>query len=249
MSKFLTTELIIQKIANKHGNEYDYSEVEYVNYKTEVIVKCKKHGRFLKTPKSILDNNTSSICRKCWQESLRVPKEVILKRLNEIHKGNLQFDMSNYVDRYSKIPVTCKEHGKSIASAESLLRGGGCYQCGLTLNKVGWEHTRWEAGGNKSRFFEGFKVYLIKCFNNDEIFYKIGKTYTNVSNRFNKKFPYNWELISEREGSAIHMSNLEKELHKECKEFKYSPQIPFKGQFECFKFIPEIQQIFNTLSK
>ena len=40
--------------------------------------------------------------------------------------------------------------------------------------------------GLKSKKFEDFKVYIIKCWNEEEEFYKIGKTYRKISRRFLK---------------------------------------------------------------
>lgn len=43
----------IKKAKLKHGDNYDYSKVEYINATTKVIIICKEHGEFLQTPMDI----------------------------------------------------------------------------------------------------------------------------------------------------------------------------------------------------
>lgn len=45
-----TTEDFIERARDMHGNEYDYSLVDYVNQTTKVKIICKKHGVFEQTP-------------------------------------------------------------------------------------------------------------------------------------------------------------------------------------------------------
>lgn len=42
---------------------YDYSDVEYVNNGTKVIIKCKKHDKFLCTPKNHLKGRGCPLCK------------------------------------------------------------------------------------------------------------------------------------------------------------------------------------------
>ena len=46
----LSKEEFIKKAREVHGDRYDYSKVEYVNYKTKVEIICPKHGSFWQTP-------------------------------------------------------------------------------------------------------------------------------------------------------------------------------------------------------
>ena len=47
-----TTEEFIIKATNIHGDKYDYSQVEYINNRTNVIIICKIHGEFEQPPTS-----------------------------------------------------------------------------------------------------------------------------------------------------------------------------------------------------
>jgi hypothetical protein len=44
------TELFIEKSKLVHGDIYDYSKVDYKNANTKIIIICKEHGEFYKTP-------------------------------------------------------------------------------------------------------------------------------------------------------------------------------------------------------
>ena len=46
----LTKDEFIRKARKIHGDRYDYSKVNYVNYKTKVEIICSKHGSFWQTP-------------------------------------------------------------------------------------------------------------------------------------------------------------------------------------------------------
>jgi hypothetical protein len=49
--------------ANKiHGDVYDYTNVDYINAQTKVIILCKHHGEFLQTPNKHLSGRG---CHKC----------------------------------------------------------------------------------------------------------------------------------------------------------------------------------------
>lgn len=46
MPRKLTQEEVIQRAKAKHGDKYDYSNTIYINRRTKMEIKCKKHGLF-----------------------------------------------------------------------------------------------------------------------------------------------------------------------------------------------------------
>jgi len=58
----LTKEEFINKARKIHGDKYDYSKVDYVNYQTKVCIICSKHGEFWQQPSNHLQGNG---CPKC----------------------------------------------------------------------------------------------------------------------------------------------------------------------------------------
>jgi hypothetical protein len=52
----------VNKAKSIHGNGYQYDISNYVNNKTQIVIYCPKHGKFLQTPNDHLDG---SGCPKC----------------------------------------------------------------------------------------------------------------------------------------------------------------------------------------
>ena len=67
-------ERFIDKAQKIHGDRYDYSQVEYVNNKTDVIVICPEHGPFPVAPQDHLQGMNG--CPKC--QTLKGEKRIIL---------------------------------------------------------------------------------------------------------------------------------------------------------------------------
>ena len=57
-----TTDSFIARAKAVHGDNYDYSKVDYVNYDTYVTITCKKHGDFQQSPDSHLQGKG---CKRC----------------------------------------------------------------------------------------------------------------------------------------------------------------------------------------
>ena len=57
-----TNEEFIQEVKAIHGDLYDYSKLQYIDCKTNVIIICKNHGEFIKSPSGHLQGGG---CQKC----------------------------------------------------------------------------------------------------------------------------------------------------------------------------------------
>jgi hypothetical protein len=58
-----TTAQFIAEASIIHGDQYDYSKVEYINNHTKVCITCKKHGDFWQTPNMHLRKRGCPICK------------------------------------------------------------------------------------------------------------------------------------------------------------------------------------------
>jgi hypothetical protein len=146
-----------------------------------------------------------------------------------IHGDKYNYDEVIYIDSTKKIIITCPIHGDFLQTPNSHLRGSGCLKCSLP----GYSKTDWIHFCNTRKNIEP-KVYIIKCFNDNEEFIKIGMTTKSVFKRFRSNFPYEYEVIKEIKGSPEFIYDLEHSLHSKFKDFKYIPLIPFNGYTECF---------------
>lgn len=128
--------------------------------------------------------------------------------------------------------VTCPVHGDfKININSTTMHGCGCRKCAHEL--AGYGRSQFINICNK-RNVNG-KLYLAKCYSEDELFYKIGVTYLNTKKRL-RKVKYNIEELLLIGGDSQIIFDLEKLLHKKYKEFKYIPRDKFGGYTECFKF-------------
>ena len=66
----LTTAEFISKAKQIHGDRYDYSLVNYINYKTPVKIICKKHGEFLQIPNKHIAGHNCPHCRESYGEEI-----------------------------------------------------------------------------------------------------------------------------------------------------------------------------------
>ena len=79
----LTTKEFIERAKEVHGDKYDYSKVEYKNYKTKICIICPKHGEFWQLPGNHLNGWGCSICSESHLE-----KEM----RNYLLKNNIKFE-------------------------------------------------------------------------------------------------------------------------------------------------------------
>jgi len=128
----------------------------------------------------------------------------------------------------------CKTHGLFSQSYANHNVGKGCPTCAKEFNP------RFKSGFIKSYNNKNYaSLYLIRCFNETESFYKIGITTKPLSRRFagSKALPYSYEEIYVHTGTAEEVWDLEILLHRKYKNFKYIPMLHFGGMFECFSEI------------
>ena len=233
-------EQVINDFMEVHGEDrYDYSLMKYVNNRTKIKIKCNECSNVFKMQPDA--HKSGQKCPKCAKKlqgkwGIR-SKEELLNAFNKVHKNKFIYDLSNYIDSSSKIDVICPIHGNFKTTSAMHMTGRDCYLCSREL--TGWSKSRWLKAGSKSRNFDLFKVYFIRCWNENESFYKIGRTFQKISKRFHCKtdMPYNYELlkiIESNNGEKIY--NLEYELHRlhNKNNLKYMPEIYFPGMFECY---------------
>src|SRR5574344_1874430 len=63
-SKAFTKQEFIKRAEKKYGKKYDYTYVNYINNKTNIVVICKEHGIFEINPENFLRGAECPECRK-----------------------------------------------------------------------------------------------------------------------------------------------------------------------------------------
>ena len=236
----LPLEEFIKKSNIIHFNKYCYDKFTYSKGNQKSIIICKIHGEYSQTGESHMQGKG---CFKCAIDAKTRSIETFLKEAKNIHGNKYSYPNLNYKSNRDKILIhcnTCEIDFKQKIHVHITLKCG-CKQCWIDkLRKESstFKYSIWEKKGENSKNFDSFKVYIIKCWNNTETFYKVGKTFNKICNRFRKKdMPYNYEILKIIEGNAKETSKLEHKIQRENKEFKYFPKIKFKGQYECFSKI------------
>ena len=121
-------EQFLQDAKSVHGNKYDYSKVEFVNYQTKVIIICPVHGEFTQSPTLHLQG---SGCPQCGNEkvSLRMTTKRFIQKAKQIHGDRYDYSKVEYVDSKTEVCIVCREHGEFWQKPKNHLSGYGCPIC------------------------------------------------------------------------------------------------------------------------
>jgi len=129
-NRVLTKENFILKAREVHGDKYDYSKVEFVDYHTPVCIICPKHGETWQTPRFHI---RSAGCRECGVENAinghSLTTEEFIKKAREVHGDKYDYSKVEYTKGKYKVCIICPEHGEFWQGAGSHLRGAGCPKC------------------------------------------------------------------------------------------------------------------------
>jgi very-short-patch-repair endonuclease len=139
MSKKLTQKEVLERFKKVHGDEYDYSLVEYVNNRTDVIILCHIHGEFLQKPENHFIGKGCPDCGIIKQtNSTRKTKEKFIEEAKLVHGDKNDYSLVEYVNTDTKISIICKKdrHGIFQQAPSRHLQGSGCPKCGLMKGKA-----------------------------------------------------------------------------------------------------------------
>lgn len=84
---------LVARYRARHGNKYDYSQVEYVNGKTKITIVCPVHGQFSQLP----SNHLVKGCQRCRESRLEIEFAKTLSRMKiNYRRGVAIHDYSSY---------------------------------------------------------------------------------------------------------------------------------------------------------
>lgn len=126
------TESFIEKARAVHGDRYDYSQVDYENRNTDVIIICPDHGPF---PQSPSNHFAGKHCHKCGRvaaaDARRKTTEQFISKAHAIHGDRYDYSLVEYVGNAAKVTIICSEHGTFEQTPSEHLVGSGCNKCGI----------------------------------------------------------------------------------------------------------------------
>ena len=225
---------IISLAKEIHKDEnYDYSlNTKDIKAKEKLIIICPVHGKFNQSYDHHLRGAKCPQCSQINGNNLkRKNTETFIKEANIKHNFIYTYLKTDYIHNKQKVIITCPVHGDFEQMPYNHLIGKGCNQCRKESNLF-LKESFIRFAKDKDCIF-----YILKCYNENEEFFKIGITSKSIKQRYNTKtsMPYNFIIIKELITSAEEVWDIEDNFKKKSKNLKYLPLISFNGsKTECF---------------
>lgn len=230
-------------------DKYDFSIFNYEHSRKKANVICKKHGVFSITPACLLSGRG---CKKCFESRRKQNRncsfkkinthndtnlskvQIFINRANLIHYQKYDYNLVNFRIVKEKVKIICPIHGIFEQTVDSHLQKRGCPKCNhiCAFRKIDWI----KRGSGKKLGI----LYIIRCWNEQEEFFKFGITYNTILKRYGctRDMPYNYEIVKEVKSPDLeYIWELEKRFKRFKKKQHYEPLISFGGSVtECFKY-------------
>ena len=236
--KKLTQEQFIVKCKEVHGDLYYLDNVVYKNSTTKILVTCKIHGEWETNPRNFIKGCG---CPKCKGKNLSLEEWV--ERFKVKHGDRYDYSKFIYIGVYDKSTIICSNHGEFQQNAHNHSNGQKCPICSREesyVNNTYYNKTLAE------RFKESWskipcKLYIVKMYDDNETFFKVGITNQDITRRFRAyDTPYNIEVLQQIQTNRYEAVIEEDRIIKINAENKYKPLNNFKGYTECFTKIKGI---------
>ena len=244
-TKSTDKEVFLEEAIKVYGYKDDYTNTEVISSKDEVEVRCTKHNFTFN--KNIQTYLAGYGCPKCSAENYRTlratPSEEYYRRVNEKHENKYTY-VGDFTTLSGVVTFFCEEHGEQRLNANSHLIGAGCKKCDTTPIKT---NKRTKEGYCKLANGRPTKLYFLECAKDGERFYKIGKTFKEISERYSKsKMYYDYEIKHIYTSSAEEIWDLEESFHLKYKEFRHHPKKWFAGYSESYRLSLPIEEIIKN---
>ena len=169
MPRKLTQKEVLERFKKVHEDKYDYSLVEYGNNRTDIIIICHKHGKFLQKPeKHILGRGCSECGIIRSKENNKFSQKEVLDRFKKVHGDEYDYSLVEYEGANNKIKIRCFLHGSFQQIPYEHWSGQGCPQCGILKRSNSRRKTT-------EQFIEGAKLVHENFYDYSESIYNGNK--------------------------------------------------------------------------
>lgn len=238
----LGIDTFIKRAGAKHNNKYDYSEVQYVNAVTPVVIVCPTHGAFSQTPDSHLRGHG---CSRCHFDNLRDTKEQFVKKARAIHGEVYSYDKFEYRGALFKSVILCPLHGEFLQKPNThLAKRAGCPHCDVESRKGSYSAEYFDRNP-EAKDKPGF-LYVVRLNANDKSFIKVGVA-IDVQQRIHHYYGMTGEILYTAPMSLYEAYTTEQHILFTLKPHKYYPSKKFDGYTECVKDKPEVLSTIQKL--
>ena len=241
MPKKVTLQEFIERANQAHNFKFDYSLVSFDSVHDKVKIICPKHSVF---EQKVNDHMRGVGCRFCFGF---LGTQSFIEKAVALYGDKYSYEKTEYTGITNKVKVICPIHGEFEQIARTHLRTGGCRECG---NKFKHGHKRNKYIESCKEKYSGLsRLYVIKCFDETEVFYKVGiTTKEHLKLRFSGvHMPYAWEEIFLHVDDCAYIWDIETQIHDLLSEHTYKPLKRFNGHTECFTHIPK--QVIKLLDE
>ncbi len=155
----------------RHQNKYNYSQVNYVDHKTKVIIICTQHGEFSQTPHAHLKGQGCPVCgRLKTRQAKKLTTAHFITRAQQKHGNKYSYLKSNYQGQDQLIEIICATHGSFFQRAADHWSGHGCNQCAMQQRYQQLSLTT-EQFINKCKIIHGdkYNYHLVNYLKQDEM--------------------------------------------------------------------------------
>ena len=133
----LTKEIYLSRAYNKHGNQYDYSKVDYQGMAKPITIGCPYHGFF----EQIAESHLKYGCKTCGNvkkgksrsatlvSKLDDRSEKFFKKVKDKHGETYDYSNTKFIDVRLPIDIFCRKHGNFTQIARVHASGSGCQKC------------------------------------------------------------------------------------------------------------------------
>jgi len=227
----------IKLAKEKHNNKYDYSTTIYVNSHSKVNIVCQEHGTFMMLPSNHIYGQG---CPKCGQMITgKYTTAQFIQKAKLCYNGKFDYSLVEYKNSTTPVIIKCPEHGKFKQRPDYHLTN--TISCPTCVNNIRSENG---IGGYSMALFEANSdlktkaalLYVVKIYDNNESFIKVGITIQSLSARFSK-FNINGYKIVPIYTSAYSLYDAfikEQSIIQHFIGSTYKPKRKFNGWTECF---------------
>ena len=131
---------IVAELKKIHGDKYDYSKVEYVDYGTPLTIICPKHGEYHQI---FYHHRKGHGCPKCGNkissQKQTFSQEKVIASFKRVHGDKYDYSKVVYVRNYEKVIIICPEHGEFLQAPSGHKSGQGCVKCGHKQRLKVWK--------------------------------------------------------------------------------------------------------------
>jgi hypothetical protein len=225
---------VIRRIEIMYPEYHVLKDQIFRNHHTPIVYVCKYHGEKISTANALLSKKAG--CDECGIEkrakSQRRDWINLITAIEEIHKNITIPKKQVYRSVNSHINYVCDKHGIQKATPSKLLQGRGCPEC-AKLSRHNYSDSAWcKLCGDRNA-----KLYWLKMKYKDEVWYKFGKTFQSIKDRWweLKKIGIDYEVVRVIIENPEYICKLERRVNRFYKKRHYVPSISFGGHLtECF---------------